>query len=211
MNAPLDLVQQGTDEWHQARLGRVTASRLADVLAKVKSGEAAIRANYRAELIAERLTGVPAQSFTNAAMEWGTEHEPYARGLYEVTKDVLVDQVGFAVHPTIEQAGASPDGCVGDDGLVEIKCPQTATHIATLLSGVAPSKYIPQMQWQMACTGRKWCDFCSYDPRLSDKLKLFVVRVERDDEKIAEMETEVRKFLAEIEDTINKLEALCQA
>lgn len=211
MNSDALLLRQGTDEWRQARIGSLGASRIADILAKTKNGFSASRSNLLAELVSERLTGIAAQSYTNSFMEWGLEQETYARGLYEITKDTLVDQVGLIVHPTIIGTHASPDGLVGEDGLIEIKSPMTATHIATLLSGVAPSKYIPQMQWQMACTGRKWCDFCSYDPRLSDKLKLFVVRVERDDEKIAEMETEVRKFLAEVEDTINRLEALCQA
>lgn len=211
MNSDALLLRQGTDEWRQARIGSLGASRIADILAKTKNGFSASRSNLLAELVSERLTGIAAQSYTNSFMEWGLEQETYARGLYEITKDTLVDQVGLIVHPTIIGTHASPDGLVGEDGLIEIKSPMTATHIATLLAGAAPSKYIPQMQWQMACTGRKWCDFCSYDPRLSDKLKLFVVRVERDDEKIAEMETEVRKFLAEIEDTINKLEALCQA
>lgn len=202
MNAP---IIQGSAEWHSLRLGKVTASRVADVLAKIKSGEAAARANYRAELIAERLTGVAAESFTNAAMQWGIEQEPFARAAYEVHADELVNQIGFVDHPRIAMSGASPDGLVGIDGLVEFKCPNTANHIATLISGAVPSKYIPQMAWQMACTERKWCDFCSYDPRLPEDLRLFVKRVDRDDKYIAELEAEVEKFLDEVIGTINLL------
>lgn len=202
MNAP---IVQGSAEWHALRLGKVTASRVSDVLAEIKSGEAASRANYRAELIAERLTGVAAESFANAAMQWGTEQEPFARAAYEVHANELVDQIGFIDHPRIDMSGASPDGLVGKDGLVEFKCPTTSNHVATLISGAVPSKYVPQMAWQMACTGRKWCDFCSYDPRLPEDLRLFVKRVDRDDKYIAELEAEVEKFLEEVTGTINLL------
>ena len=190
---------QGTPEWFAARLGKVTASRVADVIAKTKTGWGASRANYAAELIAERLTGTAAEGFRSAAMDWGTEKEPEARASYEFRHDADVVQVGFAQHPTIEMSGASPDGLVGADGLVEIKCPQTATHLDTLLGNPIPAKYLTQMQWQMASTGRLWCDWVSFDPRLPEAMRLFVQRVKRDDELIGALEKQVREFLAEVD------------
>lgn len=196
---------QRTDEWFAARLGKATASRIADIVARTKSGYSASRANYAAQLVAERLTGTVAESFSNAAMQWGTATEPEARAAYEWETDATVVEVGFIDHPRIAMAGASPDGLVGDDGLVEIKCPNVATHIETLLGGTVPAKYVTQMQWQMACTGRRWCDFVSYDPRLPDEMRLFVQRVERDDARISELEKEVETFLAEVDDTVRRL------
>jgi putative phage-type endonuclease len=201
-------MKQGTPEWFAERLGKVTASRVSDVLAKIKSGEAAARSNYRAELVAKRLTGYMEEGFTNAAMQHGNEYEKFARAQYEIKKDVMVDEIGFVSHPVIEWAGASPDGLIGDDGLIEIKCPNTATHIDYMLAGKAPSKYIPQMVWQLACTGRKWCDFVSFDPRMPEEMQLLIVRFDRNDEQIAETEAEVRKFLTEVESTISKLRAI---
>ena len=198
-------VEQRTDEWFAARIGKVTASRVADVIAKTKTGYSATRDNYMAQLVCERLTGQKGESFTNAAMQHGTDTEPLARLSYEVAQNVLVDEVGFVPHPSIEMAGASPDGLVNDDGLLEIKCPNTATHIETLLSQTVPGKYNTQMQFQMACTGRKWCDFVSFDNRLPHELQLFVKRVPRDDEFIKQMEAEIIQFLAELDDKINKL------
>jgi putative phage-type endonuclease len=195
-------MNQQTPEWFAQRVGKVTASRIADVMAKVKSGEAASRANYRAQLVAERLTGVPAESYTNAAMQWGTDTEPYARMAYEADTGNLVLETGFVLHPEIGFSGASPDGLIGDDGLVEIKCPNTATHIEYLLNNSVPDKYKPQMAWQMACTGRQWCDFISYDPRLPDDLKLFCAKYLRDDEYITELEAAVSQFLKEVEETV---------
>lgn len=199
-------MEQRTTEWHTARLGKVTASRVADVIAKTKTGYGASRANLMADLIVERLTKQPASTFSNAHMEWGTEQEPHARAAYSARTGELVEEVGFVDHPSVANSGASPDGLVGDDGLVEFKCPATATHLDTLLAGEVPSKYIPQMQWQMACTGRKWCDFCSYDPRLPEHLRMFVKRVPRDDEYIKTLETEVTKFLAELDEKLKQLE-----
>jgi len=201
-------MQQGSDEWFAARLGKVTASRVADVVAKTKSGPAASRKNYLAQLVAERLTKTASDSFTNAAMQWGTEKEPEARSAYTLMTDNPVEGVGFVDHPTIAMTGASPDGLVADNGLVEIKCPNTATHIETLLSGKVPSKHNTQMQWQMACTGREWCDFVSYDPRLTGDLALFVERVDRDYTLISELESSVSDFLDDVEETITKLMAL---
>jgi putative phage-type endonuclease len=199
-------MEQRTEEWFSARLGKVTASRVADVLAKIKSGESASRKNYKMELVVQRLTGKAGESFTNAAMEWGTEQEPFARMAYEAHTSTFVKEEGFVDHPTIEGFGCSPDGIVGD-GLIEIKCPNTANHIETVLDNKAPSKYIPQMQCQMACTGAKWCDFVSFDPRVPEDLQLLVVRVERDQEYIDSMEVEVKQFLSEVLDLFNQLKA----
>ncbi len=198
-------MEQRTDEWFTARLGKVTASRVADVIAKTKSGYGAGRANYLADLVVERLTGQKAQGFSNAAMEWGTEQEPNARAAYSAKTGILVEEVGFVDHPTVAMSGASPDG-FAEEGLVEIKCPNTSTMLEYILDGKPPQKYVTQMQWQMACTGRPWCDFVSFDPRLPERLQLLVVRVPRDDEYIAMLETEVTKFLAELDDKLNKLE-----
>jgi putative phage-type endonuclease len=201
----IELIEQRSNAWFEARIGKVTASRVADVLAKTKTGYSASRDNYMAQLVCERLTKQKAEGFTNAAMQHGTETEPLARLSYEVSQNVLVDEVGFIPHPTIEMSGASPDGLVNDDGLIEIKCPNTATHIETLLSETVPTKYYTQMQFQMACTGREWCDFVSFDNRLPPELQLFVKRVPRDDTYIRLMEAEIVQFLAELDDKINKL------
>jgi len=201
----IELMEQGTDAWFNIRIGKVTASRVADVLAKTKTGYSTTRDNYMAQLVCERLTGQKGESFTNAAMQHGTETEPLARAAYEARYDVLVDEVGFVSHPTIEMAGASPDGLVGDEGLLEIKAPNTATHIETLLSESVPNKYYTQMQFQLACTGRQWCDFLSFDNRLPTELQMFVKRVPRDDMYIKLIEDEIVKFLAELDTKINQL------
>lgn len=197
--------EQRTTEWFNERIGKVTASRVADVLATIKSGESASRANYRWQLVCERLTGLKEETYTNTLMETGTEREPLARAAYEHLNNVFVTEVGFIQHPRIEMAGASPDGRVGDDGLIEIKCPGQNAHGQTLLSKKAPTKYIPQMQMQMACTNTKWCDFVSYNPTFPDNLQLIVIRVERDEEFITNMETEIVKFLNEVTETIDQL------
>lgn len=198
-------MDQRSEEWFAARLGKVTASRVADVMARTKTGYSASRANYMAELICERLTGQPAERFSNAAMQWGTDTEPRAKAAYTFVRDAAIADVGFVLHPKIRDFGASPDGLVGMDGLVEVKCPNTATHIETLLSETVDGKYITQMQVQMACTGRQWCDFVSFDPRLPGDMQLFVKRVERDNARIEEIETEVSTFLGEI---AKKMDAL---
>jgi putative phage-type endonuclease len=197
--------EQGSAGWFAIRCGKVTASRVADVIAKTKTGFGASRANYAAQLIAERLTGEVAETYSNASMQWGTEQEPEARLAYEFRTDAEVEQVAFVGHPTIDQSGASPDGLVGTDGMVEIKCPNTATHLDTLLTGIIPSKYETQMLWQMACTGRAWCDFVSFDPRLPENMRLFIKRLLRDDDRIAELEAEVTAFLFEIDVTVSAL------
>ena len=201
-------MEQRTEEWFAARCGKVTASRVADIIAKTKTGYSASRENYLAQLVCERMTSKPAESYSNSAMQWGTDQEPFARAAYEAAKDVLVEEVGFAIHPTIKDAGASPDGLVGEFGLVEIKCPNTATHIQTLLDQKVPEKYIVQMQWQMACTSRQWCDFASFDPRMEEGLQLFIKRVEYHPLYVAELEKEVINFLMDVEDKIRKLNKL---
>jgi putative phage-type endonuclease len=198
-------MDQGTAEWFAARLGKATASRICDIVATTKGGWGASRKNYAAQLLTERLTGEPADSFTNAAMQWGVATEPEARQAYSFRHDVDVVEVGFIDHPRIAMSGASPDGLVGSAGLVEIKCPNSATHITTLLEGKVPAKYVTQMQWQLACTGRHWCDFASYDPRLPESMRLFVARIERDEAEITRLEDAVAEFLAEIDQIERRL------
>lgn len=191
---------QGSEEWLAARAAKVTASRMPDVIAKIKTGEAAARRDYRAQIVAEILTGRPQESgYINDEMRWGIEQEPYARAAYEISLDCLVDTVGLVLHPTIDRSAASPDALVDPDGLIEIKCPKTATHLQYLMDGAVPRDYRPQMLWQMACTGRAWCDFVSFDPRLPEKMRLFVKRLPRDDARIAELEREVISFLADVD------------
>ena len=198
-------IEQGTPEWFAQRCGKATASRISDIVAKTKTGYSASRANYMAQLVVERMTQTIADSYSNVAMEWGTENEPFARAAYEVKTGNTVDQVGAIDHPRIAMSAASPDGLIGDDGCLEIKCPHTSTHIATLLGEEPVKKYYDQMQWQMACTDRKWCDFVSFDPRMPSHLQLFVKRIERNDSYIAELESEVVQFLSEVDDKVKKL------
>jgi len=194
---------QGTPEWLAARAGKVTASMISNVLMKP---ETAGYRDYQAQLVAEILTGKPQGSdFTNAAMQFGTETEPLARSAYEAHTGFSVDEVGMVIHPTIERAGASPDGLVGDSGLVEIKCPKVATHLAYLIAGVVPAGYKNQMMWQMACTGRDWVDFVSFRPDLPKNLQLFVVRYKRDLARILELETAAMVFLNAVGQMINQL------
>lgn len=198
---------QRTPEWFSERAGKVTASCIYKVMAKVKSGEAADRANYRAQLVTERLTGITAESYSNAAMQWGTDTEPQARAMYELRTGERVIETGFVPHPSIALSGASPDGLVGALGLVEIKCPNSATHISTLTGAGLDRKYLLQMQWQIACTEREWCDFASFDPRLPPEMQLHVERVRRDGDLIEEIEAEVVKFLGEVDGTVADLRA----
>lgn len=199
-------IQQGTPEWFAQRLGKATASRIKDIVAKTKTGYSTSRDKYLTQLLLERLTGTVAESYSDAAMAWGNDTEPFARAAYEAQKGVMVDQVAFINHPTIEMAGASPDGLVGDDGLVEIKCPMSHTHLESLLGGL-DDQYKIQVNWQMACTGRKWTDLCSFDPRFPAELQLVIKRFERDDAFIATLEEEVIKFLAELDDKLNKVKS----
>ena len=196
-------MEQGTPEWLAARAGKVTASRISDVMAAKTT--AAYR-DYKAQIVAEILTGQPQESgFTNAAMQWGTEQEKFARAEYELACDWTVDEIGIVLHPTIERGAASPDGLVSTNGLVEIKCPKTATHLQTLIDKKQPRQYENQMLWQMACTGRQWCDFVSYDPRLPEDLQLFVHRFDRDQERIDAIEEAVKQFLTEVNEMIDKI------
>jgi len=198
---------QGTPEWHAARCGRIGASSIADATARTKTGWGAMRANLAARLVVERLTGAQTEGFTSDAMRWGTEQEPAAREMYGFASGLEVKQVGLVLHPAISMSHASPDGLVGDDGLVEIKCPSSAVHIDTLLGGAIDGKYVKQMQWQMACTGRAWCDFVSYDPRMPAEMQLHVERVHRDPQMISDLEMAVVLFLAEVAETVEKLQA----
>ena len=202
----LDVVQ-GSPEWRAARAGSLGASQIADALARTKSGWGSSRANLLAQLVCERLTGNPTDGFTNAAMQWGTDWEPAAREAYGLLVGEFVEEIGLVKHETLAWTHASPDGLVGDDGLVEIKCPNSATHIATLRGEAIPDKYIKQMQWQMNLTGRQWCDFASFDPRLPDAMQLHVQRVPRDDTLIGEIEAAVTEFLADVAATVADLEA----
>jgi hypothetical protein len=199
-------VLQGSPEWLQARIGCVTASRVKDVVAKLKNGkESAARASYKLELLTEFLTGRATEHYVTAAMEFGIENEPLARSVYEIKMGLEVESVGYVLHPCIKRSGASPDGLVGKHGIVEFKVPTTPTHLTYLLAGVMPEDYIPQVQWQLACTGRDWCDFVSYDPRLPEEFGFFTIRVERNDEMIGAMEREVETFIAELKEMCGKL------
>ena len=191
------MIEQGSNEWKLLRSGNVTASRIADVIAKTKSGYSTSRDNYMTELVIERF-GVISEGFTSAAMQYGIECEPFARATYESLNDVMVTQIDYVPHPSIKRSGASPDGLV-NDGLVEIKCPNSTTHFNYLVAGEIPEKYKPQMAWQMACTGAKWCDFVSFDNRVPKGLQYFKIRYPRDDEYIAMLEGEVTKFLLEVD------------
>ena len=205
------MIEQGSEEWFAQRLGKVTASRIADVMAKTRSGPAASRKNYMMELLCQRLTGAREEGFTSGAMQRGIDLEPLARSAYEVATEELVTEASFVVHPDYTDIGASPDGFVGDSGLLEIKCPNTAQHVACLRSGEPDKKYWWQMQCQMACTERQWCDFASFDDRLPEPLQLFVTRVERDSQAISEMIDECLEFLGELEqltaEMMQKMEA----
>lgn len=211
---PLIDVEQGSADWIKMRVGCVTGSRVADVIAKRKRGEGelAVRYNYKGEVLTEQLTGRATEHFVSREMKWGIENEIFARTAYElhvgevkqfgqdiVTDIDTVERAGFALHDRIKFFGASPDAFVGDEGLAEFKCPNTETHIGYILAGVVPAEYQPQMLAEMACTGRKWCDFVSFDPRLPKRLQLFIRRFERDEARIAAMEHEVEVFLAEVD------------
>ncbi len=206
MNQPYINLEQGSDEWKQARLGHVTASNMAEVMSKGKgTAEAVGRYKYKVRLVAERLTMTAGESYSNAAMQWGIEQEQFACIAYEAQKETFVDKIGFVLHPEIKWLGVSPDRIVGNDGLIEVKCPNTTTHLDYLFDNKVPAEYYKQIQCQLWVTGRQWCDFVSYDPRLPKRNQLLIVRTERDEKLIAEMKTETEKFLAEVETLIIKL------
>jgi len=200
-------MEQRTEEWFAARCGKVTASRVADIIAKTKTGYSTSRDNYLAQLVCERMTGKPAESYSNSAMQWGVEQEIYARSAYEARMDLLVTEVGFIDHPRIAMSGASPDGLAAE-GMVEIKCPNTATHIETLLTQTVPAKYITQMMWQMCSADRPWCDFVSFDPRLPERHQLFIKRINYDPEMVNLLENSVIQFLGDVDLKIQQLESL---
>jgi YqaJ-like viral recombinase domain len=197
--------EQGSELWLQARCGIVTASRCADVIATTKKGEGAARRDYRSELMVEILTGQPYPRYVSQEMQWGIDQEPFARAAYELQRDLLVETCGFILHQDIARFGASPDGLVGDDGLIQIKCPTTRTHLGWMLAGKVPVEHCWQMMGEMSCTGRAWCDFVSFDPRLPQHLQLFVRRFERNDSLIEQLETEVVHFNGEIEEVLAAL------
>lgn len=200
-------MEQRSEEWFAARLGKVTASKIADVMAKTKTGYGASRANYMNQLLDEIITGQPTAGFTNAAMQRGIDTEPKARAAYELITGNQVVEVGFCDHPSIVQSGASPDGLVNDDGMLEIKCPNTSTHRNFLITGKMERRYVLQMQWQMACCDREWCDFVSFDDRLIDGSKhCKIVRVGRDDDVINDITSEVVKFLTEMNTELKQFE-----
>jgi len=191
-------VEQGSDSWLEIRRGKVTASRVADVLAKTKTGVSASRANYLIELALQRVTGVIEPSFMNDAMQWGKDNEQTARTAFEVAHNVFVDQVAFVDHPTIKDFGCSPDGVIGDS-LLELKCPyQSAVHWSYFKDG-CPSKYYTQIQAQMSCTGAKSVWFVSYDGRMPPRSQLYIEEVLRDADFIEKLESEVKQFLNEVE------------
>jgi putative phage-type endonuclease len=197
---------QRSEEWFQARLGKATASRFADVMATTKNGgEYAVRKNYRTQLLLERMTGVSAEGYSSQAMEWGVETEPLAKLAYELKTGNTVNECGFIQHKTLE-AGASPDGLLGSDGVLEIKCPNTANHIETLRANKVPSQYVWQVQGQMWITGAKFCDFVSYDPRMPENAQIVVIRAERDNDLIEQLEGGVKSFLDELERDIKFVE-----
>jgi hypothetical protein len=200
-------MEQGSAEWLAARRGRITASRMADVVNYLaKGGEGAKRKDYRLDLIAERLTGLCETSFVSSEMQWGIDQEQYARARYEIENDVIVDRVGFITHPAMEFSGGSPDGLVTGNGGVEFKAPKTTTHIEWLSGGVIPEKHLPQVDWNIACGELDWMDFVSFDPRIINRdLQVFKVRRYRDDKRIAELESEVARFNDEIEAQIAKM------
>lgn len=204
-------MEQRTDEWFQARLGKVTASRVADVMASIKSGEAAARKNYKMELLCQRLTGRQEESYQNAAMVRGTELEPVARAAYEIDTGLWVEEVGLVDHPEIVGFAASPDGLVGADGLLEIKCPNTATHVEFLRTGKIDDRYQWQMIAQMACTNRNWCDFVSYDDRLPEQLQYKRQRFELDPVRHDRMLAEIVNFLTELDQLEQELKAMQEA
>mgnify|MGYP000190916115 FL=1 len=203
-------IPQGSDEWLMARCGKVTASKVAEVLAMTKTGPSERRTKYMWQLVSERLTGDFTRTFTNDAMLHGIENEPIAREFYEALNDLSVEQVGLYIHPRFDFAAASPDGLVGDDGLIEIKCLTTVNHLRSIYENQPPKDYLPQVHWQMACTGRKWCDLTLFDPRVPLEMQLHTFRIHRDESEIERLEAGVEAFNNEIEAVITNLRSIKQ-
>jgi putative phage-type endonuclease len=196
------MIAQGSPEWHEQRRGRVTGSRIHCLIA---SGNGAGRKSYMRELLLERLTGKVAEGFRSAAMDRGTELEADAVRAYEFFHDQTSIEVGFVTHPTLDLAGASPDRLVGHDGVVEVKCPLGPAHLDFLEGKSIKPEYVSQMQWEMACTGRAWCDFVSFNPDFPEAMRLRVVRVQRDEAHIRKLEAATRSFLEELSIEVDKL------
>lgn len=202
-------IQQQTAEWLQERTGRITASRVKDVMARLKNGApASERKRYLIELVSERLTGMAAEHYVTPAMDWGSEQERHARAAYEVESGNEVDKVGMAIHPNIPCFSASPDGSIGADGLFEAKCPTTPKHLEWMLAGEVPDEHKDQCYAEMACWEREWVDFVSFDPRVPERHQLLIKRLPRDDKRIAEIEFAVAEFNAEVDDMIARLNGL---
>lgn len=206
-------VKQHTPEWLDLRKGRCTASMVKDALSRLKKGEkkggrTEASQDYMIDLVTERLTGFAVEHYVSAAMEWGIETEKYARAAYEVVTESDVELCGLALHDRIENFGASPDGLIGEDGLLEIKCPTTKVHLKYMLAGVVPEDYLPQVLAQLSCTGRKYVDFVSFDPRLPARHQIFIKRLERDEEQIAALEFGVIAFLAEVDAMVERLNGI---
>ena len=207
------MIEQGSPEWKAARCGRATASRMSDIMAKGKNGEPSrTRASYMAELVSERLTGVPYESFVSADMARGSEVEAEARFAYAFRTNENPQPAEFVEHPKIPMSGASPDALIGEDGLVEFKVPKTSTHIDNIMALKTGAKidraYELQVAWQLACTGRKWADLVSFDPRMPEHLKLVIRRVNRDEALIRECERAVVEFLSETAALVEKLKGM---
>jgi len=198
-------VEQRTEEWLADRVGRITASRFKAVLARLKNGQPAqARNDYLMDVVCERLTGQPTHHFVNQAMQWGIDQEEFAREAYEQRTGVVVEKAGFIILDGIKaSAGASPDGLVGV-GCIEIKAPNTRTHVQTILDGM-PDEHFAQVQGVMWVAGREWCDFISWDPRVPGEHQLYVERIERDDAFIEMLKREIEVFDQEVEATIQKL------
>ena len=210
MNEQENKIEQRSPEWFALRVGKATASRIHHIITRTNSGWSYKRKDYASELVIEKITGEKALSFSNPEMQWGVDNEDAARDEYRKTTFEEVFEAGFVIHPSIPDSGASPDGYVGENGLIEIKCPKTSTHIESLTKGVIKPEYHTQMQWQMACTGRQWCDFVSYDPRMPEGLKIWVQRIDRDDLFISQTEVMVKEFLAEVDATVEQLKQKLQ-
>ncbi|QEE11715.1 YqaJ viral recombinase family protein [Bartonella krasnovii] len=202
-------MEQRTAEWFQARLGKVTASNVYNVLSKTAKGMPTSKyEDYKIKLMTERLTEEISQSYITPAMQWGIDYEEDPLREYAFIYDTEVTRCGFIQHPTIQMAGASPDGLIGEDGLIEIKCPQSSNHLRFFIDGNIKSEYYAQMQFQMACTGRKWCDFMSYNPNFVGKstgLRMKIKRINRDEEQIEQINQAVEIFLAEIDQEMQKI------
>lgn len=201
-----DTARQGEPGWIKARIGRLTASKMADAMATLKKGgESEARRKLKIALLAERLSDAATEHFVSDAMLWGIEHEAEAAAAYEQVSGELLTACGLAYHPTIEWFAASPDRLLNADGLVEVKCPTSLTHVAWLLAGVVPDQHKPQMLAQLACTRRRYVDFVSFDPRLPLRQRLFVRRFEPAADEISAVEEAARQFLAEVDAMFEQL------